>query len=204
MNAAGNGGCCASLTEGCDGNGIFYGDYIAPQTEEATADEPMWIGRTENYRPPRPENEEVTADEPMWIGRIENYRPPRPENEEVAADEPMWIGRTENYRPPRPENEEFTADEPMWIGRKENYRPPRPQNEEVAEDQPMWIGRSENYRPPRPEEDIEEIFDRSPKYDSEESEANVPPYPRDQKRKHGDRRHPPFGRKVHRFVRAHK
>jgi hypothetical protein len=102
MNASSNGGCCTSLAEGCDGNGIFYGEYIAPK-EEVFNDEPMWIGRKENYRPPRPvEEDEPVEDEPMWIGRKESYRPPRPEEEEVFDGEPMWIGRKESYRPPRP------------------------------------------------------------------------------------------------------
>jgi hypothetical protein len=85
-NADGESGYCASLAEGCDGNGIFYGEYVA------STDEPMWIGRKENYRPPRPQKD------------IENVFA-KPSSEEQTEDAPMWIGRKENYRPPRPEED---------------------------------------------------------------------------------------------------
>ena len=59
MNAAGNGGCCTALVESCNGEGIFYGEFLAPAVDpvEGAKDEPMWIGRKDKYRPPRPEKD---------------------------------------------------------------------------------------------------------------------------------------------------
>lgn len=128
MNAAGNGGCCTALVESCNGEGIFYGEYLAPAVDpvEGAKDEPMWIGRNDKYRPPRPEKDiEEVFD-----------RSPRPE--EPVEDQPMWIGRKENYRAPRPEEDieevfEKTPEEdeldprgPPHRRRRGNHPPPPP------------------------------------------------------------------------------
>jgi len=142
MNAAGNGGCCASMGEGCDGNGIFYGEFFAPfkpEIEEA-----------------QPTETDVVEDEPMWIGRIENYRPPRPQKdienvfkheEEPVEDAPMWIGRKENYRPPRPQEdiEDMFDKSPKYDEKSEEseFKAPPPHGEH------KW-GKHGNRPPPPP------------------------------------------------------